>query len=166
MYLTEEIKKIYQKEFYEKVLTCTDDFWRLDNELSDLLIEINKNSAIHSLYSKKINEDNQLTNESYLQFTYSKHVEDKLFKEKIPKILMLCSHFDSKFIGDGAYCGYRFNQPKENVNFQKDKSSIDLGCINNVDYFNINNIELFLISDKKQRHDYFWKVIHEILLEL
>lgn len=165
IFLTEESKKEYMKDFNQNVLTCDDEFWDLDEGLKELLIEINKNPNIQTLYSKRYNRAKTTFDyKSYIRFTYTEEVEEKLLKHIIPTWLMMYSNFRSS---SNDTCIYRFDEPHENTNARDGApSKFNLACLNNNQYFNVNTIDIQMNSYDFKCHDRFWNDVTEALKSL
>ncbi len=151
IYLTPELKSYYINDF-NSVITLSTDFWGIDNGLKDVLININKSSAIQTLYSKKHDfHKTSFEYESYLIIAYKKEVELELFRFVIPEFLILFNTNEyQKF-------SYSFELPVLNSNYRNGESHFNIGCINNEKYFFVNNIKFELISDNEIIHNTFWK---------
>ena len=55
-YLTRELKEYYITDF-QKLLSFKDsEFWDIDEGLIDILIQINANTNVQTLYSKRYNQ--------------------------------------------------------------------------------------------------------------
>lgn len=149
IYLTRNLKEYYMVDFDSNVLTSSDEFWALDNGLKDLLIQINKNIHVQTLYSKKRQFGGMLDMlGSYIQIAYTGDVELKIFREIIPYFLVCYNTKDqSKF-------NYMFLPPV--VSSDDNLNELDLGCLTDINYFNINSIRFELESDDKEIHDKFW----------
>ncbi len=158
IHLTPQLKAYYMKDFTENVLACDND-WKLDQDLADLLVEINRNSNVQTLYSKRYNQQKRFADdESYIMFAYTEQVEQKLFKRIIPEITS--KHCFSEGFDETA-CYYTFTYPvSESENLE---SGIGLGCTNDKDYFNISRIRIYLISHDIEKHKEFWGDVTEML---
>lgn len=146
-------------DFNSNVLLQTDEFWGLDDGVKDHLIKINNNSHVQTLYSKKrqFKEWIEMFG-SYLEFTYTKDVELKIFREILPFFLACYNTLEqSKF-------SYMFLPP--NVSAEKEKVNLNMGCLNDKNYFNVNKLKLELESDNKDTHDKFWADLGKKLGEL
>ena len=159
IYLTKIRKQKYLQDFANNVLPFNRiDIWKLDKGLESILIKINENDHIQSLYSKKdaFNKP-EIRHESYIEFCYSSDVELILFRDIIPKMIFdFNKDFESKLY-------YDFYWPRQNSNFSKDIEPLGLGCVDDETYFFINTIRITLESDHKQIHQCFWKRIEETL---
>lgn len=162
-YLNDELKEYYNNDF-KKVLNIQSsdqneefkDGWEIDMLIRDQLININANNNIATLYSKFPNNNKEeglliFDPESYLRFCYKKEVELKLFRDVISGISQLLYNNESKFY-------YIHKKNKANVNVSS-KSKRGIGCIDDSDYFDLNYIQLYFISDSSQEHIKFWKFL-------
>jgi hypothetical protein len=80
IYLNSRLKKKYMDDFMNRVLPFDGtEAWKLDRGLADILVSINKNSNIQTIYSKK---DSFISpgflHESYLEFCYTPEIELKV----------------------------------------------------------------------------------------
>lgn len=151
VYLTSELKSYYINDF-NLVLSLSTDFWGIDNGLKDILININKNSAVQTLYSKKHDfHKPSFEQQSYLKIAYTKEVELELFRFTIPEFLILFNTDEyQKF-------SYFFEPPTLNANYRNGEINFNIGCIINEKYFFINTVKFELVSDQESIHNKFWK---------
>lgn len=159
IYLTPELKSYYMSDFNSNVLNQTNEFWGLDNGVKDHLIKINSNPHMQTLYSRKrqFKEWIEMFG-SYIEFTYTKDVELKIFREIIPFFL---ANYNTK---DKSKFSYLYIPPRPNPN--KDESSLSLGCLNDKNYFNVNHLKFEMDSNDRQTHNKFWKDLETKLSEL
>lgn len=161
-YLTPKRKEYYLIDFEENVLKYTGNTWGIDNGIRNILIEINKNSNVQTLYSKKCQFiPTNLNFESYLMISYSKNIELNLFRDTIQS-------FDFYF-GDNIDCKFThlFLGPKTNSNCLIDGHTIlGLGCTDNKDYFDINTIRFKIDSMIPNYHDDFWNKLCDKLSKI
>ncbi|MBL7909644.1 MAG: hypothetical protein JNJ41_01150 [Bacteroidia bacterium] len=158
IYLTTTLKDKYMKDFTENVLHG--QFWPLDEGLPEILTDINKNPKVQTLYSKKCQCVNWGDEDSYFEFCYSQDLELNIFQSIIPNLIYEFNA-DTK-----SRLGYLFQHPKLNPNFHADKPKKGIGCIDDVNYFNVNNIKIILHSTDKQTHDDFWTKIQKTFGQL
>ncbi len=152
-YLTEKRKKWYMKDFYS-LLKVERDFWKIDNSiLKEILIEINENPNIQTLYSKYSDKNNPDDKSSYLTFAYTKKVELILFRNVIPHFI---DFYNLKSSSNKSICNYDFFAPKENLNFDINSPKFGIKCTDDKNYFRINHIRLNLESYSSQTHKDFW----------
>jgi hypothetical protein len=150
LYLTEQLKSYYMNDFNE--LSKLDaEFWSINNELKNILININHNESIQTLYSKIPDFSKpSLCSESYLEIAYVKEIELQLFRTIIPQFLILFNTDEyQKF-------SYSFFFPRSNAN-HTGNNRFNIGCITNKNYFNINTIKFELVADENSIHNNFWK---------
>lgn len=152
-YLTEYKKKIYMEDFKNLLLTDR-EFWKIDNdELKKILIHINTNPNIQTLYSKYTSSSKPTETSSYLTFAYSKKVELKIFRELIPFFMNNYNSNSTKYMSS---CNYDFSLPKINLNFENKSEKFGIGCTDDINYFKINNIKINLESEFSKVHNDFW----------
>lgn len=157
IYLDSFLKEKYQLDFTNNVVECDNDFWKLDSDLGEILIKINQNNHVQTLYSKKCNGRN--SDLSYLQICYSKVIELHLLRSVIPRLTEIN-------LRDNAAFYYEFSFPTDNVNYRENSESINMGCICDKDYFKINHLRLYLKSKYKSEHDSFWKELTDQLINI
>lgn len=146
MYLNLKTKTYYQEDF-RKLLDEKDSFWKIDSAfLKSILISINRNQKLQTLYSKHDPKE-----ESYLFIAYSKDIELDLFRYRIPQILAC-----NKFID------YEYVAPRINLN-REINNGISIGCVRDEDYFNIHHIRLGLTSSNPEEHAVFWSLLERQL---
>jgi len=149
MYLNPELKKWYLEDF-ERLLNLDDDYWNIDSIfLQDILVKINENNNIQTLYSKLDEQD-----ESYLFFTYSSDVELKLFRFIIPQLLS---------VNPGL--SYEYLPPRINLNTGLN-NGVELACVTDINYFNVHQIRLGLVSKIPIDHKKFWNLIKNLLSQV
>ena len=163
MYLTKVKKDWYMKDF-RILLKSNKDFWKMDNEkLKAILIKINGNTNIQTLYSKHLDTNLNSNNNSYLEFSYTLKVELELFRFVIP-------HFIDTYNLNSNYgesvCNYNFYFPKENPNFKDNSIKFGINCIDNKNYFKINHIRINLENYNPKMHIEFWNDLKLKLSEL
>lgn len=162
--MTKELKDYYQKDFLNNVEPCNDSYWKLDQGVLDYLVKINKNSSVHSLYSKMFSPNDSsfiIDQESYLRFAFKQEVENLLFREIIPRILM-CANLSTE-----GKCFYQFEAPKDNLNYSELYTGpLQMGCVINPDYFRVNSIKLLFNSKRSADHVIFWDIISNELVAL
>lgn len=149
-FLTKEKKEYYMRDF-QKVLTYKGiDFWDLDEGISDILIKINNNPNLQTLYSKKfeLNKGSTGFRKSYLQICYLCHLKDKLLTalKEIQQLLQ-----DEVKIFDEPSCHENTNKTSE--------STLGLGCFDDKEYFNICSYKIILQSYNINSHNTFWNLL-------
>lgn len=152
IYLNAPLKQKYMDDFINHVLPFAGpEAWKLDNGLGEILLSINGNSNIQSIYSKKDSFVSPgFLHESYLEFCYTSEVELKLFREVIPSFNYdFNKEFNSLFY-------YQFSYPRENPNMEE-HGGLGLGCTDDRDYFKVNTVRLSLESPIRLNHENFWK---------
>lgn len=159
IYLSKDMKKKYMEDFIKNVLHYDkDDIWKLDAGLEEILVSINKNPYIQSLYSRKDSfAQIDFLHESYIELCYSRYVELRLFREIIPSFNYdFNKDFQSVFY-------YQFNYPRPNPNYSQRSVPSGLGCLEDENYFRINTLRLTLESPIKSIHEKFWTRIKNSL---
>lgn len=153
-YLNNFLKKYYNVDF-NKLLNCEDEFWRLDDETKETLCNINKNEHIQTLYSKRCNFNTASTsNDSYLRFAFTKIVENTILNDFIIE-------YYKKFNDNEHLSPHQLNVKFTNLNSNPKK--IDLGCLNDKNYFNVNHLQVNYTNDNKERHEIFWRFLEDFL---
>ena len=153
IYLDSKSKDYYYLDFNENVLTETNEFWKLSENVKHHLIELNNCIKIQPLYSKFPDNVNSLSNnESYRQLAYTKDIELFLFREILPYFI---SKYNTPF--ESKFC-YLFLEPKHNINYNIE-SKFKMGCMLNPDYFRINHLYLVYENQNIEKHVEFWKDI-------
>jgi hypothetical protein len=149
IYLNKSKKKYYMDDFHV-LLNCELEFWKLDAGIKEILIQINSNENIQTLYSKKHGLNNFHDDDSYLRFCYKREIELQLFRFLLPDLIL-------KFNCRPDTCiYYDFSFPKENINCNDDTHKLGLGCTDDKDYFQINHLSICLNSKDIEIHDEFW----------
>jgi len=159
IYLTNELKEYYMKDFHEYVLASKHGFWALDPGIRNYLISINNSPVIQTLYSKKADPLKFGSYESYIELAYFQHVELKIFREIIPTLL----NEYNKMAESTLTCV--FQQPQENPNYGGEKQ-FGLGCIDNKDYFFINSVQIDFESSNYDCHEKIWQDISFVFAAL
>jgi len=150
IYLDKAKKKNYM-DYFRALLNCKLEFWQLDLGLQDILIQINANECLQTLYSKKHGLNDLYDEDSYLKFCYYKEVELQLFRFILPDLI---SSYNCR--PDTALY-YDFSFPKVNENCMEDANKLGLGCTDDKDYFYINHLAIYLKSPDLEIHNNFWK---------
>jgi hypothetical protein len=155
-YLSKKSKLKYQIAFEELLSYNDSDFWDLDEGLQEILIGINKNENIQTLYSKKCSNFNQFGADhiSYLQLAYSKNVEFLLYNalENIQTI-MKTRGLKSTILKEG---------PADNPNGGPN-SEITLACSKDPDYFRINSFTIEIEGGNFSDHVEFFQLLNQKL---
>ena len=154
-YLTPELKEYYMKDFNNNVLKCEDEFWDLDEGLEDILIKINKSDKIQTLYSRRFTGDlgkNGDNDVSTLWILLSEEGDNGRFAEFIDE----CGSNIRLF--EFMYC------PPEYLVQNMDKT-INIGCMQDGDYFNSGAIMIRMCGDMED-HNLFWSLVEKYLPNL
>jgi hypothetical protein len=159
IFLDEKLK-IYYMEDFENLLRSEKDFWKIDNKfLMAILKNINENSKVQTLYSK-YGGRNLNGKKSYLQFTYARDVEDKIFRLILPELLLTYNYnFKSN-------CYYQYHEPYRNVNYNLNRESFGMKCVDDENYFMVNSIKIYLEANDEDIKQRFWKSVEVLLKEL
>jgi hypothetical protein len=145
-YLTPNKKNTYMKDFNTNVLTSNDEYWGLDNGLKDILVCINENPLVQTLYSKNYNDADSI---SYLMLAI-----DKKYQKRLNSIIQTLDE-------NLPYFSSEIRQP---IRFNN-KVTIPMGCNTNIDYFNITVFYLKCESLDIKDHKQFWLFLKNILLD-
>lgn len=159
IYLDKAKKKTYMESFHA-LLNCKLDFWQLDPGLQDIMIHINENEYVQTLYSKKHGLNDFNGHDSYLKFCYYKEIELHLFRIIIPDLIL------SYNCRPDTCLYYDFYIPETNGNTKDNDNKLGLACTDDKDYFYINHLAIFLQSPDLEIHNDFWKDIEEKLSNL
>ena len=147
MYLTPELKAYYQKDFTENVLPCKDEVWALHPSLIDLCLEINKNEHIQTIFSRKAPKYEEI---SYLYFSADK-VGVKLLENLFDKLTD---------VSDFVF--YNVREPEQYQS--KYVGSLEMSCLKDKNYFNVDVHCFTLISADKHEQKKFWRTIKKCLV--
>ena len=147
-------------DFNTKVLTCTDDFWGISSGLKDILIAINENPKVQSLYSHKETSDEWIPKPSYIVLAFTQDIELTIFREIIP-------YFQTCFNADNdCRFNYLYSYPIVKDKVKETNGANDLASLTDKEYWRINNIRFELTSNAKDINDKFWRDIQTKLSEL
>ncbi len=156
-FLTAELKKKYMEDFNMNVLPCINDYWAIDSGLKEILININKNQNVQTLFSKRgvLRGDEQ----SYIYFAITKEVNQKLIqrfaslnKKKYDELFFLINPptiFESEF----EEAGY-------------DEQTNSLSCLSNKEHFNISVFTLTIFDYDLKKHIGFLNDVNNLLSSL
>jgi hypothetical protein len=148
MYLTTELKAYYMQDFNKNVLNCQDDFWKLDDNLRDLFIKINKNQNVQTLYSRRMNTTTDPNKVSMLWILYSAKTSIKTFKAFKKEITKSVPSFRG---------GYNYHLHTDFDN------KVKMGCMNDKKYFKHGALMLTMKSQDLNEHKLFWDIIEKHL---
>lgn len=144
-FLTKALKEKYMEDFNTNVLTSTDDYWAIDNGIREILIEINKNAKVQTIYSKN---NSNFDGVSYLMLSI-----DRSYLNKIKKL-------EKKLTQKSKNYKFAVNEPSQFENDVTEK----MGCNDDKDYFNVSVFSFFCMSHDLNEHTYFWKFLLENLV--
>jgi hypothetical protein len=147
MHLTPELKEYYQKDFTDNVLPCKDEVWALHPSLIDLCQEINKNEHIQTIFSRKAPKGEQT---SYLYFSADK-VGVKLLENLFDKLTD---------VSDFVF--YNVREPEQYQS--KYVGSLEMSCLKDKNYFNVDVHCFTLISTDTHEQKKFWRTIKKCLV--
>jgi len=147
MYLTPELKQYYQNDFNTNVLPCKDEYWGLHPSLIDLCQDINKNEHIQTIFSCKAPKGEEI---SYL-YLAADEIGVKLLENLFDKLTDI-----SDFVI------YNVNKPEQYQS--KYVGQLEMGCLKDKNYFNINVHCFTLISANKYEQKKFWRTIKKCLV--
>jgi hypothetical protein len=152
-YLTDELKTYYMSDFRNLLSFKGSEFWDIDEGLETLLEKINDLTNFQSLYSKmfKLDVENFATEGiSYLDLAYRKEARDQL--------LQILNQVKDATSCNGSQVSIFECHSSDNANFRSE-SKLQIGCINNPDYFRIKHFKITIKSLNIECHDLFWKNI-------
>ena len=167
IWLSPELKEKYMEDFENKVLKCKHPAWTLEEEVRPFLIRINSNPEIQTLYSAfyKRNSSTYIDGEfnsfpvSYLRIAYSLSLA--------PAVNKKCESFMANHgEHEDAWTSFESSLPRDNCNYRGRESSINLGCLNDPEYFRIDCIECKIVSPDRKVHLGFWQEISDLLMHL
>jgi|GEM_PF-1813341 len=154
-YLTPDLKIYYQKDLEEAVIPLSDDFWRFDEELHDLVNLVNSHEGMQTIYSRAYSPDRSgldLDPTSYLKIAFAKDKRMELGRK-------LMQVYDA-VNGEHSPVTLSEEAPQENKNFTPD-SAINIGCLTNPNYFRVWHFHLSLRSTDLSHHTQFWNLLEE-----
>lgn len=158
-YLNQERKSYYMEDFKNLLSYNDSDFWAIDNDtLRNILININQNENLQTLYSKSLDSDANsylVSCNSYLVVAYAKEVKEKLNKSLVEI---------QDFFGGEAIVEVELPQ-KENPN-TKGAKLFGIACIDDIGYFNIHCFKIELKSKNIASHKKFWQLLEKSLSTL
>lgn len=160
IFLNQELKKYYMDDFIKNVLTCTHEFWEISEGLRDILIALNENSKIQSLYSHKPKFDGWDMKSSYIDIAFTQDIELTIFRDIIP-YFQTCYNKDS----DNRF-NYFYSYPKIKDNVKEKKDTNNLASLIDKDYWKINRIRFEMNTNSKDIDDNFWRDVQTKLSEL
>lgn len=163
-FLTTDTKKKYMDDFNNNVLTCKDSYWGIDSGLKDILININQNKNVQTLYSKKYKGYPSVgthpikgtsENCSYLYVAFSEEIT-QLKIERIKQVMDSC-------FGDGFFMAVSQKQEIDINEFGSCEGGNKMSFFLDKSYFNIANICFTFESNNKYAHNYFWSELNRQL---
>jgi hypothetical protein len=159
IYLDKEKKVIFMNDF-KKLLDFEMPFWKLDDGVKNILMNINANEYIYTLYSKRLNLNQPNEDLSYIKFCYYQDIELHLFRTVVPDLILTYN------IRPESMLYYDFLYPRANENCTIGSSNLGLMCTDDKDYFFINHLAIYLKSPDLEIHDKFWNDIEDKLSNL
>jgi hypothetical protein len=158
LYLTSDLKKYYLEALNE-TKNSENEFWKIESGIENHLTKINENENVQTLYSKCAENSKNFLTESYLVIAFTKKVELTIFRKTLPFFMFRYNDYDSN-------CNYIFNEPY----FREDENGkprvLNLKCVDDSNYFNINHIRITLNEGSLDLHKRFWNDLTEKLTEL
>jgi hypothetical protein len=145
MFLTPKLKAYYMQDFNDNVLSCTDDFWKIDDNLRELLININKNQNVQTLYSRRRNSTQDTNEVSFLWVLHSKTANQKT-------MLALRNELFEKI--------HSFRGGFKPVNINLDMG-VKMNCMNDKNYFKNGALMLTMSSKDINQHNLFWDILEK-----
>ncbi|TNE78775.1 MAG: hypothetical protein EP332_13450 [Bacteroidetes bacterium] len=157
LYLSPELKAYYMADFDYLLKEERDLYWQLDAGIQEVLVAINENPGLQSLYSKlfQADKDGFIEPISYLRLAFIPELEKKVQNVYIELIQALD--------GREAQVTISLEDGMENRIFKADSP---MGCKNNPEYFRIKHFYIELRSDQEEWHRQFWDLLDEKLAAL
>lgn len=141
-------------DFNNNLLKCTDKFWRLEHGMEEKLTRINQNKNIQTLYSQTYPSHT----ESYLEICYTEAIEIYILRYFIPELIIALKNDKGHGFPHEQYeFLYLFREPE--IRDDISNASMNLGCLNDPQYFNINRIRFILESQDMHKHEIFWNFL-------
>jgi hypothetical protein len=153
IFLSPDLKKYYMDDFTKNVLTCTDEFWGISNDIKDILIKVNENQKVQSIYSHKQTFNDWGMKPSYIDIAFTQDIELTIFRDIIP-YFQACYNTD-----DHNKFNYYYSYPKSDEDVKEKNGTNDLASRTDKDYWKINNIRFELTTNSKDVDDKFWQDI-------
>ena len=122
------------------------DFWSIESGITTHLNKINRNSNVQTLYSKCAKNCKNLSEESYLIIAYTRQVELRIFRKIIP-------YFIFNYNDSYSICHYTFNEPYMREGNDLHPEVLNLSCVDDPSYFNINHIRIELKNGGLNLHE-------------
>ena len=151
-YLTPERKEMYMKDFNQNVLTCKDEYWRLDKGVEKTLIAINQFQDRQTIYSRLHTRNSNEQPLSYLMLSITKDFEPKF--NKIVHILKKKYKEDFSFV---------IEEPIQFLGDTENPLASHLSCNTNQEHFNTSVFSLQLYTKKIKTHKSFWLDLENLL---
>ncbi len=157
IYLNPELKAYYMADFDYLLNSVEDDFWKIDSGLTELLVRINQNEGLQTLYSKKIQDvkTDFLNPISYLRLAFVPDLEKP--------VQQICIELIQALDGREAQVNV---SPEDGLENRIYKADSPMGCKNNPDYFKVKHFYIELRSEQEELHHRFWQMLEEKLLAL
>jgi len=150
IFLTPDLKKYYMNDFTKNVLTCEDEFWGISKGIRDILISVNENPKVQSMYSHKQTFNDWGLKPSYIDFAFTQDIELTIFRDIIP-------YFQASYnTDDGNKFNYYYSYPKSDDDVKEKSGTNDLAACTDKDYWKINNIRFELKTKSKDIDNRFW----------
>lgn len=163
MYLNKELKEKYVKDFNENVLTNSDPEWKLDDNISGHLIQINLNPHIQTLYSS----GGASNRRSYIWFCFSKELKSPIEDFIIPQIkheweqeLNKNPHWRAR--GNEAIFESYLSEPEQKPE-EEMGCSYKMGCRTDPDFFNVYYFIWRFEEGNDLQHKWFWDTVSDKL---
>lgn len=155
-YLTDSLKSYYMFDLKKLFSMKDSNLQSIDDGLEYILNEINMHHNFQTLYSKKFKTNPELfiiEGKSYLELAFTKNSENLL--------LGLLNQIKEANKCNESQINIIQYEPSGNPNYQVNPL-IEIGCINNPDYFRIKRIKIEIESLKMNCHDLFWENIQAV----
>lgn len=156
IYLNKQLKDYYKYCLEEEIR-----LGKIDKNISNHLLTINKSKNIAPVFSKK--GKNDITNnyfESYLRISFFKHFENLIIKNIGPKLEQKYSiEKESEFM-------LKIINPYVQIKRVTNEKNRGAKWLTDPYYFNINQIEFKLSKGDDSLHNSFWNDLSNLLSEI
>lgn len=150
-----------RREFYTKALqligNCKNDFWDLDDSISEHLNIINNTPNVRTMYSRRGWNRSGIGLESYLTICYTQTIESQLINDIVPILRV-------RFL-NLKYCEFKFYVERPRIQNEGEVAPY-LEYIAHRDYWNVHHLKLELKGGFNDSHDLFWNMLTELLCKL
>lgn len=158
-FLTAEKKVYYMNDFNNNVIPCNDKFWEISPSLKSILIKINENPKIQSLYSHRKDFTDSLSDDSSLTITYTKDLHTKLNDSILPEI-------KDQFNKDGQELVSTFFRGPIEKKPAMASEGCKLASRTDPNYWKINHLRIDIKTNDQSIDDEFWTTLQNTLFEI